>query len=193
MNVKLIDYKALGRGQQGELLVHLLQPLYLNSFPKEERRSWADWLALFEEEASFSLQIIQEDDRGTEAFIGFLALWHLSEEYLFVEHFALLEQVRNKGLGAEALGLLQKLNSSRALLLECEPPRDELAKRRLDFYARQGFTILSKSYEQPSYYPFAEGKLKQRVKLYLLANRQMSNSQVTEVIKLIYRRVYSLS
>ncbi len=190
MSIKLIAYKDLEEEERGNLLAELVQKLYLRSFPKEERREWADFLRLLEENEAFALQIIAHQEGDKLAFVGFLSLWNLSREWLFVEHFALLPELRNQGFGAKALNDLQRANTSKTIFLECEPPSDELARRRLNFYAREGFSILSKTYEQPSYYPQAEGKLSQNLNLYLLASQNVSDLQLPKVIEHLYRLVY---
>ncbi len=192
MAIKLIDYKDLEKEERKALLNELVQPLYLTSFPKEERREWGDFCRLLEDNEAFALKIIAHQEGEKLAFVGFLSLWTLSDEWLFVEHFALLPKVRNQGFGAKALSSLQRANPTKTIFLECEPPSNELARRRLNFYAREGFCILSKSYEQPSYYPQAEGELSQNLNLYLLASQTVSDLQVPKVIRLIYRLVYAL-
>ncbi len=190
MAMKLIDYKDLGQEEQISLLSQVVQPLYLTSFPKEERREWADFLCLLEENEALALKIVALQEGEKLTFIGFLSLWTLSDKWFFVEHFALLSGRRSQGWGAKALKSLQIANPNKIIFLECEPPSNELAQRRLNFYARQGFSILSKTYEQPSYYPQAEGKLSQRLHLYLLAN--YTSVQLPKVVELIYCVVYAL-
>ncbi len=190
MGIKLINYKDLQEEEEAKQTLLSVQKLYLESFPKEERRPWDEVLGLLAQEKAFSLQIIVQQEGKQQAFVGFLSQWNLSDEWLFVEHFALSSELRNQGLGAESLRLLQKLNASQTIILECEPPTNELTTRRLNFYARQGFHVLSTSYEQPSYYPSAEGELKQNIQLYLLGNRSLFPSQISPIIQRIYCRAY---
>lgn len=190
MNIKVINYKSLGTEEQTELLSQQIRPLYEAAFPKEERRAWTEVLPLLDEEDSFSLQIAFLQ-RGTESeFIGFLSLWDLSKGWLFVEHFALLPEQRNNGFGAKLLSNLKESHPNKAILLECEPPISSLAQKRLNFYARQGFNILSTSYEQPSYYPSETGKLSEAFPLYLLGSRPCSADELSQLISKLYAKVY---
>ncbi len=95
MRIKLIDCRDLGKAQQEEVLSQQIRPLYEGSFPKEERRAWADLLSLLDKEQAFSLRIIVLQEGEESEFLGFISLWNLSEEWLFVEHFALVPEQRS--------------------------------------------------------------------------------------------------
>ena len=69
--------------------------------------------------------------------VGFITVWHVSD-FVFAEHFVIFEKYRNKGLGAEALDKLK--NTFSKIILEAETPESDIAKRRLAFYERCGFT-----------------------------------------------------
>lgn len=79
---------------------------------------------------------------------GFLALWCF-DDFLFLEHLATDATVRNKGIGRSFLETVQK-KADRRIILEVEPPKDEITRRRIGFYERNGFTFNDYPYVQPS-------------------------------------------
>lgn len=80
--------------------------------------------------------------------VGFISLWHLTG-FTYVEHFVIYEAYRNSGYGGKALSLVQQ--ETERLVLEAEFPVDELTKRRIGFYQRNGFVQNDKPYLQPPY------------------------------------------
>ncbi|MEJ8591269.1 GNAT family N-acetyltransferase [Riemerella anatipestifer] len=145
---------------------------YINTFPKDERRDEADFWALTRKEFS----PIREITRG-EASVGYIIVWDLSL-CLFVEHFEIYTPFRNQNLGSQVLNYLK--NKFPLIVLESEPDSlGELASRRLNFYQRNGFTVLDKSYIQPAY---SEDKMP--INMYLLGTNMPDDlCIVTEEIK----------
>lgn len=114
-----------------------------DSFPATERRTRQAQQSLLNEPA---YQIVVCEHEGRVG--AFLAYWQL-EDFLFIEHFAANPKLRNHGLGGKILqDFLQ--NSQQRTVLEVEPPETELAKRRIGFYIRNGMTLNTYSYQQPS-------------------------------------------
>lgn len=76
-----------------------------------------------------------------------LAYWQLRDT-VFMEHFAVAQRCRNKGIGTT---LLTAFLSSQAMpvVLEAEPPDTHLAARRIAFYQRHGFHLTDYAYVQP--------------------------------------------
>lgn len=68
-----------------------------------------------------------------ETFVGILLHWE-EEGFSYVEHFATDPALRGQGLGARALELLNSRGKS--VVLEIDPPVDELSIRRKGFYQR---------------------------------------------------------
>ena len=115
--------------------------LYEEAFPVMERR-----------ELSLQLQILKNPIYHAELFfsegelLGFLFWWHLGS-VRFVEHLAVAESFRGKGIGREMLEwFLQE--SADLHLLEVEPPLDETGRQRIRFYERIGFRMNAFSYRQ---------------------------------------------
>lgn len=152
---------------------------YTTTFPPEERRSEEQFSALFSTE-NVSIESIQEHNEA----IGYLVLWHLSD-FVFVEHFEVFHQYRNRKLGEKILTTLHTIYPK--IVLESEPDSlSEIAQRRIHFYQRNGFSIVDKNYMQPSY-----GEGKAAINLYLLANFIPPKND--ELLQEIHHKVYGLS
>ena len=154
--------------------------ILLDSFPPDELRSRQEHLELLEEPeyavwAHYSDQQLQ----------GFLTVWDLGA-FAFIEHFAVKSSCRNSGLGSKMLlALSEKLG--KRLCLEAELPETDMAKRRLDFYRRNGFAVNAYPYLQPA---LEEGK--SPVPLYILTTDSEINEEefeklVTEIYKIVYK------
>lgn len=113
------------------------------SFIEDERRDYKDALQLFCDGKYEIFSLLHEEKR-----VGFISLWHLPE-FTFAEHFVIREEYRNLGLGAKALAELQRIYKK--IVLEAEPPAEDVAKRRLGFYKRNGFIENEGDYFQPAY------------------------------------------
>ncbi len=117
--------------------------LYCRAFPEEERREPANALC---PHGDFRPGLLTQDDR----LLGILFFWE-NPEFIYLEHFAMMPQLRGQGLGAGALALLQAMG--KPIILEIEPPVDELTCRRKGFYRRNGFQECPWPHIQPKYRP----------------------------------------
>lgn len=124
--------------------------LYRLSFPPEERRPWTnveEIAAFMSSHPQMHLRVIKSDG----AFAGFMVYWHLSPLVHYVEHLATLPEMRGNGLGAKLIESLTSILETH-VVLEVEPPVDELTRRRVGFYRRLGFTLHDTiPYRQPPY------------------------------------------
>lgn len=120
--------------------------LYIESFPKNERRCVDKMMKLYNSGTSFSIFIIIENNQ----IVGFLTHWDLSE-FIFAEHFSISPEFRNGGYGRKVMELyIEKMN--KPILLEVELPANALAERRIEFYRRIGFKLWENiEYQQPAY------------------------------------------
>jgi ribosomal protein S18 acetylase RimI-like enzyme len=121
-----------------------IRPLYEAAFPAHERRAWAQLLGMLSH-PGMQLSVIQE----AETLIGFVIAWPL-QSLQYIEHLAVDPGQRGKQYGSR---LLQQLirEASGNMILETEPPHDELAQRRIAFYQRAGFHTIPFPYQQPPY------------------------------------------
>lgn len=124
--------------------------LYDGSFPDNERRIYtdADDLASFMKSKGAKFHAFAlKDDRE---LVGFLSYWDF-EGYTYIEHLAVDPAHRGKGLGSKMLQhLFDTVNKN--VLIEVERPETDEARRRLEFYERNGFkTRREIDYRQPAY------------------------------------------
>lgn len=126
---------------------HFIEELLTAAFPQEEYRQLSEFRRLTKEETRFHNNLIVDNDSP----IGLITYWDL-DRFCYVEHFAILPAMRNKGYGHNVLELL-KGHKRLPIVLEVECPEEEMARRRIAFYQRQGFTLWQSEYLQPPYRP----------------------------------------
>ena len=119
-------------------------PILAQSFPETEVRAKEDQLALIENEC-YHLYAIKDEEEKTG---GVIAAWELSDDFLYIEHFATLPEKRNNGFGGKMLDLFVEWNGKN-VVLEVELPEDALTRRRIGFYERHGFVWNDYPYMQP--------------------------------------------
>ena len=105
-------------------LFQKVMDLYELSFPAIEKRDRADNEKLLSDERFWLLALLDD-----EIFVGMAGVWD-AEGMLYVEHLCTSPelQLRGKGYGAAALELFKA--TGKTVVLEIEPPEDELTKRR---------------------------------------------------------------
>ena len=152
------------------------------SFPKEERRSRQGFLELISSCEKYRIFSLLEGGR----LIAFFTIWDFSD-FSFGDHFAVLESIRNKGIGAK---LLEKVFSLSKLpfVLEAELPDTKIAEHRLNFYGRNGFKINEFPYLLP---PMQEGC--EAVPMRILSYPEsLSESEFNSIKKTLYKEVYNV-
>ena len=111
--------------------------LYEVSFPLHERRTRpAQAARLAHPEYRFTL--LEEDGR----LLGILLYWE-GPGFRYVEHFAIAPELRDGGAGARALA--EFTGQGIPVILEIDPPVDEISIRRQHFYERCGFAKNSRA------------------------------------------------
>lgn len=113
-----------------------MEELLTAAFPPEEYRELGELRRLTCGRPVFHNNLICDDDRP----VGLVTFWDFGD-FHYIEHFATLPAMRNKGYGHRVLELLgERLRTP--LVLEAELPVEELARRRVGFYARQGLSLI---------------------------------------------------
>ncbi len=159
-----------------------IRELYEGAFPSDERRDFGDWLHLLEERPEFRVFAIYD---GAVA-AGFISVWTW-ESWRYAEHFAIDGSRRGTGIGAAAFRRLLDMDT-RPLVLEVERPVDDITRRRIAFYERQGMTLHGGyDYVQPSY-----GAGKQAMPMYLMTHRLAAEEDIEQAVALIYADVYGI-
>lgn len=172
----MITIKKLSQKQEE---IQFSKDLYEKSFPIEERRDFSLVLDIYKTDL-LSLNLIYDN----ETMVGILNYWDFND-FLYIEHLAVSEQYRNRKIASK---VLEQLNTQNKLIvLEVELPRDELSKRRIDFYQRNAFSIQPYPYFQP---PYRKGE--ERIKMHLMANTQkpINKTKYDEVVSIIEKKVY---
>ena len=118
--------------------------LYKKSFPPEERRQFRTQRKIMDNPL-YHFEIIADNDE----FIGFILWWNF-ENIRYIEHLAILPQLRGKGYGQQILKRFTS-KSDTPILLEVEHPDTEINKRRIGFYQHIGFVINEYEYKQPPF------------------------------------------
>ena len=143
------------------------------SFSDDEYRPYDEQLALFEE----------PEYRIYYMPAGFLAVWEF-ESFIYIEHFAVDPALRNSGTGAMQHELVKQYQ--KPICLEVELPEDELTRRRIGFYERNGFVFNEYPYIQP---PISKGK--SPVPLRIMTYRsEITREEFQKMKEILYRRVY---
>lgn len=117
--------------------------LYEQSFPLHEQRLLRDQLDALRH-PEYHCCAVEENG----ALCGLLWYWEAAS-FLYVEHFAILPERRGQGDGSRALRRLRQ--SPKQVILEIDPPEDEVSLRRRDFYLRAGFCENAAQHIHPSY------------------------------------------
>ena len=119
--------------------------LYEVSFPVHEQRTRpAQAVRLSHPEYRYML--LYEGDQ----FQGILLYWE-GPGFRYVEHFAIAPELRGGGVGARALAEL--CSQGIPVILEIDPPVDDIARRRQGFYQRCGFAVNPYPHVHPPYRP----------------------------------------
>ena len=127
-----------------------VEKLLHSAFPPDERRDDEQQRTYTDRNDKFHCLLI----RDFEEPIGMITYWDFTD-FVYIEHFAIHEDVRGKRYGQQALTLfLHGMN--RPVVLEVEMPRvkGDITHRRIAFYRRIGFSLRKMAYKQP---PYREG------------------------------------
>ena len=119
--------------------------LYEESFPDYERRSRTAQERALGDNAARNM-ILYEGD----TLVALLFYWML-DETVYAEFLAVNPAMRGRKTGSKVMEQFLAENAGRTVILEIEPPEDELTIRRLHFYERLGFVANRHEYTHPSY------------------------------------------
>lgn len=157
-----------------------LLSLMHEAFPPSERRSDEEFLRLFHHP---NVQILCSQEQ--ERLNGFLLFWVL-DGFVFAENFAVRPTSRGLGLGTEMLRALRG-RFGLPVILEVEPPEDELTRRRVAFYERNGYHLNDCEY----YLPCLSDEIQRSVQLNIMsAPEPLSEQACREAIEVLYHTVY---
>jgi len=119
--------------------------VYEESFPAFERRTRVDQLhALSEKDYHFNLIKGQSGD-----FLGILLTWQ-HDDFTYIEHLAITPKARGKRIGTRILAHL-KVTAQKPIILEIDPPVDDVSVKRKRFYENVDFVDEGRFYTHYSY------------------------------------------
>ena len=154
------------------------------SFPIDERRTYEEQKELLDTEL-YNIYVLY--DSKNDDIKAFIAIWQF-DDFAFVEHFAVSSLYRNCGIGAFILQEVKKLLSS-MICLEVELPEEEMAKRRIGFYERNGFYYNDYEYMQP-----AISKDRNEIPLRIMTTGgKVTEDRYNEIKDILYQYVYGVA
>ena len=118
--------------------------LYAVSFPKHEQREEASQKAIMSD-ADYHFDCIYD----SEDMVGIMLYWE-TETFIYIEHFCISPERRNKQLGQKALEYLAS-QTEKKIILEIDPPVRNIAIMRKEFYERCGYKRNPFPHEAPAY------------------------------------------
>lgn len=123
--------------------------LYRRSFPRHEQREAASQAAILAHPA-YRFDLIYDGDE----FVGLLLCWE-TDDFIYVEHFCIEPDKRGCRYGSRALELLGA--EGKTVILEIDPPIDEISIRRRGFYERAHFRANPYPHVHPAYHADCKG------------------------------------
>ena len=156
--------------------------ILFEAFPQNELRTRSLFYTLCKEQKNF--KIISYCENGK--LIAFFTLWEFNE-FFFGDYFAVSKEQRNCGLGQKLLNEVYKI-INRPLIIEVELPSEEIAKRRINFYLRNGFCENSYPYILPPMQKGYDG-----VEMQILSYpRPVLEKEFIKIKETLYRDVYKV-
>lgn len=157
-----------------------VENLMAQAFPREEYREPKQQREFTETNRMFYNNIVCDDGLP----VGLFTYWNFGS-FHYVEHFAIAPEKRNHGYGKLVIDEIKTMVHT-PLVLEVEPPTDELTRRRIGFYERCGFKVWESEYLQP---PYREGD--DYLPLRLMAYGELDEAADFDTVRrYIYKYVY---
>lgn len=157
---------------------HFAEDLFESAFPETERPDFDD---LKKRPLNFHFMVATNDDEP----IGILTYWTF-EEFVYVEHFAIDEELRNNGFG-KAVFLNFMTQHGGQVVMEVELPHDETSEYRVEFYASMGLYQNPYDYYQPSYHGDDR-----TVPMMIMSKMELDDDEFEEMRKILYKEVYKI-
>lgn len=83
-----------------------------------------------------------------DEIIAAIIVWEF-DDFIYLENFAVSNQLRGQGIGGYILEEMKKIYLNRLIVLEVEQPFDEMSQRRIAFYKRHQWILNPFHYIQP--------------------------------------------
>lgn len=124
-----------------------------------------------------------EPDGNPSAFLNYYDF--TEQSVVYVEHFAVAQELRGKGTGSALIQYLKKSSAPSIIVLEVELPEGDIQRRRIEFYQRLGFYLNQGDYFQPEFYgnPI-------QIPMKLMSTEPLDNESFEKVKNLIHQKAY---
>ncbi len=149
------------------------------SFPEEEFRTKQSQYELLYLDY-YNIKCVKNDENEVVGFISFFEF----DRFVHIDHFAISPSMRNSGIGSKMLADFMK-NTNKLIILEVEPPIDEISKRRINFYKRHGFVFCNFDYIHPPIRPNTEA-----VPLKIMSTQILSEGNFDFIKEVLFEKVY---
>lgn len=120
--------------------------IYNYSFPAHEKRTLENQKRSLEEFDNCFIDVFLDD----KEVVGFMIYWNF-DTFTYLEHFAINSSRRNGGNGSKLLTAFIERHKPRTVILDIDPPTDEISIRRRGFYDRLGFELNPYKHILPPY------------------------------------------
>jgi GNAT superfamily N-acetyltransferase len=156
---------------------HFAQSLFEEAFPEQERPPFSS--LRHRDAGKFHFLVAENGDEP----VGILTYWTF-EDLVYIEHFAIAEELRNQGLGKVVfLNFLSQ--QTQQIVLEVEKPHDEVSENRIEFYSSMGLITNPFDYLQPSYHGDQV-----TVPMIIMTKYEINDEEFEEIRDILYRQVY---
>ena len=125
-------------------MYRIAMELYQKSFPRHEQRETPSQENILRH-TDYHFTLCYDES----LFTGLVLYWE-TVDFLYIEHFCILPELRNRHYGQRILTDLSR--QGKTIILEIDPPIDETSVRRKGFYERCGFVENSYSHTHPPYH-----------------------------------------
>lgn len=152
------------------------------SFPESELRPLWSIEAMWKNGQYCPYCLFDDDDIQGECF-----LWLGNPGWAILDYLCVSRRIRNGGLGAKMLHMLQEREPDMVIFGECEAPEHapdpEIAKRRLAFYARNGLRTAGYDTEM----------FGAHYKTLYMANREVTDEELMQQHRYLYESRFNPS
>ncbi len=156
--------------------------LYLDSFPLKERRVLKEQKDILNDR-NYNMTCYRKND----TLIAIAFYWEI-DNYTFLEHFAINNNLRGESYGSKILKKF--IDDNESIILEIEPVIDEITQRRLNFYKRLNFVLNEYEHYQ---IPFRKAEVEVDLKLLLMSYEKKLNKNEYEKIYKNMKKVLTKS
>ncbi len=151
--------------------------IYTTSFPMEEQRPYLQHKKAMSDSRFYPYVYISDQLE----LLAICFYWDFAD-FKYLEHFAVNPNYRNQGIGSKIIKTFSQ--EEQPIILEIDPPIDEVSKQRLCFYERCKFRQTNYTFQQLKY-----RKDSKNVLLKLLCNQELNNDLFEKFKLTIYQEL----